>query len=60
MYLKRAGSFTKEGTGSGRAIFEGGFKLSAYESKKKFYSTASADWGSIGEQTGSNRGVIGE
>ena len=37
------GTFTVEGTGSGRAIFEGRFKFSASEERKKFYSTASSD-----------------
>ena len=35
------GSFTGEGTGSGKAIFEGGFKFAASEARKKFDSTAS-------------------
>ena len=34
--------FTKEGKGSGKAIFEGVFKFVASESRKKFHSTASA------------------
>ena len=35
-------SFTEEVTVSGKDIFEGGFKLSASEARKKFYSTDSA------------------
>ena len=35
-------SFTEEGTGPGKAIFEVGFKFSASEERKKFDSTASA------------------
>ena len=35
-------SCTEEGTGAGKAIFEGGFKISSSESKKKSESTASA------------------
>ena len=35
-------SCTEEGTGSGKAIFEGGFKVEYYEERKKFDSTASA------------------
>ena len=36
------GSFTDEGIGAVKAIFEGGFKFSAYRERKKFDSTASA------------------
>ena len=54
------GSFTEDGTGSGKSFFEGGFKFAASESRKKFDSTASADRGAIGEQLGSDWGVIGE
>ena len=36
------GSFTEEGTGSGKAIFEGGFKFSASGARKNFDSAASA------------------
>ena len=54
------GSFTEEVTIAGNAIFEGVFKFAAPEARKKFDSTASADQGAIGEQSGSNRGVIGE
>ena len=35
------GSFTEEGTGAGKAIFEGGFKFSASGERKKFDSTTS-------------------
>ena len=43
------GSFTEEVTGAGKAIFEWGFKFSASEARKNFYSTASVvhieeDW----------------
>ena len=54
------GSFTKEGTIAGNAIFEGVFKFSAPEARKKFDSTTSADQGAIWEQSGSNQGVIAE
>ena len=36
------GSFTEEGTGAGKDIFEGGFKFAASEARKKFNSTESA------------------
>ena len=49
------GSFTEEGTVSGKSIFEGGFKFTASEVRKKFNITASADWGAIWEQSGSER-----
>ena len=39
------------------SIFEGGFKFAASEARKEFNSTASADWGAIGEQSGSDRGA---
>ena len=42
------GSFTEDGTGAGKYIFEGGFKFSASEARKKFNITASADQGAIG------------
>ena len=48
-------SFTEEGTGSGKDIFEVGFKFAASEARKKFGSTASADGGANGEQLGSNQ-----
>ena len=35
------GSFTEEGTGAVKDIFEGGFKFVAYEAGKKFDSIAS-------------------
>ena len=35
-------SCTEEGTGAGKAIFEGGLNFAASESRKKFDSTASA------------------
>ena len=35
------GSFTEEGTGSGKAVFEGVFKFVASEARKKSNSTAS-------------------
>ena len=34
-------SCTEEGTGAGKAIFEGGFKFAVSEARKKFDSTAS-------------------
>ena len=43
------GSFTEEGTGAGTDIFEGGFKSSASEERKKFDITDSSDQGVIGE-----------
>ena len=46
------GSFTEEGTGAGKAIFEIGFKFAAYESRNKLDCTASADQGAVGEQSG--------
>ena len=36
------GLFTEEGTGAGKAIFKGGFKFAAYETSKKYDSTALA------------------
>ena len=36
------GSFTEEGTGAVKAIFEGGFKFSASETSEKFNITASS------------------
>ena len=49
------GSSNEEGMGAGKAaIFEGGFKFAASEARKKLDSTASADWGAIGEQLGSD------
>ena len=42
------GSFTEEGKGPGKAIFEGGFKFSASEERKEFYRKASVDQGEIG------------
>ena len=45
---------------SGNDIFEGEFKFSASEARKKHYSTYSEDQVAIGEQLGSDRGVIGE
>ena len=33
---------TEEETVAGKAVFEGGFKFSASDTRKKFYSTASA------------------
>ena len=35
------GSCNEEGTGAGKAIFEGGFNFAAYESREKFDITAS-------------------
>ena len=43
------GSLNEKGKGSGRDIFEGGFKFSASETRKKFDSTASVYWVAIGE-----------
>ena len=43
------GSFTKYGTGSVNAIFEGGFNFTASEARNNFDSTASVGWGAIGE-----------
>ena len=54
------GSFTEEGTESGKVIFGEGFKLAASEERKKFDSTCSADWGGIEDQYSSDQGVIGE
>ena len=48
------GLFTGEGKVSGKAIFEGGSNFAASEARKKFISTASADPGVIGEQSGRN------
>ena len=45
------GSFTEEGTGSGKAIFEGGLKFSASKSRNNLGITDSADLGGIGEQS---------
>ena len=45
-------SFTEEGTGAGKAIFEGGFKFAASETRKKFDSVNSEDRGAIGEKRG--------
>ena len=44
------GSFNEEVTGEGKDISEGSFKYSTYDERKKLYSTASADWGAIGEK----------
>ena len=41
-------SLAEEGTGSGKAIFEGGFKFSASDSKKNLDIAYSAEWGAIG------------
>ena len=49
------GSLTEEGTISGNAIFEGGFKFSASETRKKFDRIASVDRVAIGECSGSER-----
>ena len=49
MDIQIAGSLTKEGTGPGKVIFEGGFKFSAFEARKNFDSTALADRGVIRE-----------
>ena len=43
------GPFTEEGTGAGKAIFEGGFKFADSEARKNFDITYSADQGAIGE-----------
>ena len=48
------GSFTEEGKGAVRGFFEEGFNFSSSEERKKFASTASADLGEIGEQSGSS------
>ena len=53
--LQLSGSYTGEVMGSRKAIFEGGIKFADSESRKKFDSTASEDWGSIGERSGSER-----
>ena len=50
------GSFTEEGTGPGKAIFEKGLRFSASEARKKFYITDSEDRGAIRVRLG----VIGE
>ena len=49
-------SFTEDGTGAGKAIFEGGFKFEASEARKKFNSTASP----YQRATRSDHRVIGE
>ena len=43
------GSFTEEGTVSGKYIFEGWSKFEASEANNKFDITASSDLGAIGE-----------
>ena len=53
-------SFAEELTGAGKAIFEGGFKDSASEARKKFDVIASSDQVIIGEQSWSDWGVIEE
>ena len=60
MHIQWENPFTAEGKVSGRAIFEGGFKFTTYEARNKFNSTGSANQGAIGEQSGSDRGVIEE
>ena len=47
--LQLSGSLTEEGTGAGKDNFEGGFKFASSESRNKFNSIASAQWGAIGE-----------
>ena len=54
------GLFTEDGKGTGKSIFEAGFKFSDSESRKKFDSTASADGVAIGERSGSDGGVNGK
>ena len=54
------GSFTEELTEAVKAIFEGGFKDSASEARKKFDVIASSDRVIIGEQSWSDWGVIEE
>ena len=54
------GSFTEEGTGSGKAIFGGGFKFADFEARKDFDSTYLLELGVIGVQSGRNWGVIKE
>ena len=49
IYIQLLGSFNEEGMVAGKYIFEGGLNFSASESRKKFDSTASEDWGVIGE-----------
>ena len=44
------GSFTEEGTGAGKAIFEGGLKFADSEARKNFNSTDSEDQGATGER----------
>ena len=51
------GSLTEDGIGAGKAIFEGGFKFAAFEARKKFNSTASADPGAIAEGSWSQQEV---
>ena len=51
------GSFNEEGTRSGKAIFEGGFKFEASEARKKFNSTYSVDQGAIRELLGSEQSI---
>ena len=47
------GSFTEEGTVAVKYILEGGLKISDSEAREKFNSTALADRGAIGGQSGS-------
>ena len=53
-------SFTEEGMGSGKAIFEGGLNFANSEERKKFDNTASAEQKGIGEQLGRYFSVIME
>ena len=53
-------SFTEEGTESGKAMFEGGFKFAASEARKNFDSTYSSYQGDIWERSGNDQGVIRE
>ena len=53
------GLFTKEVTGPGKAVFKGRFKFAASKARNKLDITALADCGAIGEQLGSNWGLVG-
>ena len=46
------GSFTEEGVGAVKAIFEVGFKFAASEARKKLDSTSSSDQGMIRKGSG--------
>ena len=60
MDLQLSCSFTEEVTVSVKAIFEVVFKFAASEARNKFDIRASEERGEIGDQMGSDQGVIGE